>query len=320
MGSVTVAPPPARPSQARRAFTFFDIWKIVGIVLLSLVGLWFFARIIDVVLVFFAAVIFAEAIRPLVQWGRDHLRLPRWAATVLVYLVIMVVLGLLIYVVVAPVVEQAQNLTTSFPVRLNKLELQLNTLQQSSPAWNAIFNALQPETQQFGTTLLSGLLSVPSTAFSVLFNVVFTLFLAFYWLNSTDGLRGFFISLFPCRAQGLLGEMLGEMGLQLGGYVRSVVINMIAIGLITSVALWILGIPYPLVLGVFAALTEAVPLIGPYIGAVPAVLLALSISPVRALLVIATYVVVQQFESNTLVPLVVGRTVGLNPLVTLLWC
>ena len=80
--------------------------------------------------------------------------------------------------------------------------------------------------------------------------------------------------------------MFNKMGTQLGIYIRSIIINMIAIGTITSLALWVLSIPYPLVLGVFAPLTEAIPLVGPYIGGLPALLLAFSVSPFNALLVI----------------------------------
>jgi len=94
--------------------------------------------------------------------------------------------------------------------------------------------------------------------------------------------------------------------------------KIVGIAVAGLVGIWFVARIIDVLLGVFAALTEAIPLVGPYIGGLPAVLLALSISPLRATLVILTYVIVQQFESNTLVPLVIGRTVGLNPLVTLL--
>ena len=305
------------PPGGRRALLMLDVWKIVGIVGIGLAMVWFVAHIVDVLLVFFAAIVFAEAIRPLVQFGVKRLKLPRFLATIFVYLLIIAVLAALIYVVVSPLVEQIQNLTQNFPDIVN-------AIQQRLAVWNrsqvgaAIINAIASQTQALGNLFLGAALSVPSIAFSVLFNIAFTLFLAFYWLNSTAGLRIFSLSLFPDRAQTLVDSMFDEMGLLLGGYVRSVIINMVVIGTITSLVLWVFGIPYPLVLGVFAALTEAIPLVGPYIGGFPAVVLAFTISPLKATLVIITYVLVQQFESNTLVPWVIGRTVGLNPLVTLL--
>ncbi|MBA3825175.1 MAG: AI-2E family transporter [Ktedonobacterales bacterium] len=302
---------PAAPMAAR------DVWKIVGIVVAGVLAIWFVAKTIDVLLVFFAAIVFAEAIRPLVCFGVRRLGLPRWAATVLVYVTLFVILGLLIWIVLTPLISQVQTLINNSPALLDRWNLQLATLQKN-PAGAAFLSFVTPQAQTLGSAAINALLGVPSTAFSILFNVAFTLFLAFYWLNATNGLRDFVVSLFPLRARSLLNGMFDKMGSQLGVYIRSVIINMVAIGTITSIALWALGIPYPLVLGVFAALTEAIPLVGPYIGGLPALLLAFSISPFKALLVIITYVVVQQFESNTLVPVVIGRTMQMNPLVTLL--
>ena len=309
---LTTTPPAHDGPMAAR-----DVWKIVGIVVAGVLGLWFVAKTIDVLLVLFAAIVFAEAIRPLVTLGSKHLRLPRWAATVVVYLGLFLILGLLIWVVLTPLISQIQTLINNSPELLNRWNQHITAL-QANPAGAAFLSFVSPQAQTIGGAVTEKLLGVPSTAFSILFNVVFTLFLAFYWINSTDGFRRFVVSLFPHQTRGLLHEMFDAMGHQLGVYIRSVIINMIAIGTITSIALWALGIPYPLVLGVFAALTEAIPLVGPYIGGLPALLLAFSISPLKALLVIITYVVVQQFESNTLVPVVIGRTMRMNPLVTLL--
>jgi predicted PurR-regulated permease PerM len=303
--------------QGRRVISMLDIWKIVGIVLIGLLATWFVAHIIDVLLVMFAAIVLAEAIRPLVYACMARARLRRWAAIIAVYAALLALAGTLVYVVVSPLIVQVQTLSQNFPELVNAIQARLAALHQT-PAGSAIMNTLGSQTQAVGNAVLNTALTIPSTAFSVLFNAAFALFLSFYWLNSTDGLRPFVASLFPERFHKLLNQMCDEAGLQLGAYVRSVVINMAVIGTITSGVLWALGIPYPLVLGVFAALTEAIPLVGPYIGGTPAVLLALSISPFRALLVLIAYVVVQQFESNILVPWVIGRTLKINPLLTLL--
>jgi predicted PurR-regulated permease PerM len=301
----------------RRRVPSREIWKVTGIAAAVIAGIWFVAHTIDVLLVLFAAIVFAEAIRPLVHLGMERLRLPRWSATVIVYLALFTIVGFMVYIVVTPLADQIQNLAQHFPDRLTSLQQQFAALQKT-PTGQAITTVLGPQAVAIGTAIGAAVLGIPSAAFGVLFNVAFTLFLAFYWLNSTDGLRSFFVSLFPDNAHKLMHDICNEIGLQLGAYARSVVINMLAIGTITSVALWVLRIPDPLVLGVFAALTEAVPLVGPYIGAIPAVILGLSVSPLSAILVIATYVIIQQIESNWLVPLVIGRTVGINPMVTLL--
>jgi hypothetical protein len=99
--------------------------------------------------------------------------------------------------------------------------------------------------------------------------------------------------------------------------VRGILINMMVVGVFAGIVAWLLGLPFALLLAVFAGLTEAIPLVGPWIGAVPVVLLGFSISPTTGFLVILAYLLIQQVENHTLVPLVMNRVVKLNPLTTL---
>jgi predicted PurR-regulated permease PerM len=93
---------------------------------------------------------------------------------------------------------------------------------------------------------------------------------------------------------------------------------MIVIGVLTGTATAFLGLPAPVLLGVLAGLTEMIPIVGPIIGAVPAVLLGFTISPYYPLLVAAVYLAIQQIEAHTLVPLVMRQAVGLPALLVVL--
>ena len=92
---------------------------------------------------------------------------------------------------------------------------------------------------------------------------------------------------------------------------------MAILGTLIYIGLTILGVKYALVLALIAGLTEAIPFVGPFIGAVPAVFLAFLESPFKALLVLILYIVVQQLENNIIVPKVMQKTVGLNPIVVM---
>ncbi|HEX6777401.1 MAG TPA: AI-2E family transporter, partial [Ktedonobacterales bacterium] len=131
-------------------------------------------------------------------------------------------------------------------------------------------------------------------------------------------LREFVLSFFPPHMRSTGARVLNEMSVRLGGYVRGVVINMFVIGTLSGLAVWLLGLPFALLLGVFAGLTEFIPLIGPFIGAAPAVIIAFTMSPAKGLLVVAVYVIIQEFEGHTLVPLVMHRVVKLRPLTILI--
>jgi hypothetical protein len=93
---------------------------------------------------------------------------------------------------------------------------------------------------------------------------------------------------------------------------------MLSIGLMSLVAYWIIGLPYLLVLAFVAALMEAIPIVGPLLGAIPAVLVALTLGPDKALWVIVATLIIQQAENSLLVPRIMRQAVGVNPFVTLL--
>jgi predicted PurR-regulated permease PerM len=109
-----------------------------------------------------------------------------------------------------------------------------------------------------------------------------------------------------------------EVEEKLGGWVRGQLLLMLAIGVMAAIGYAVLGLPNPVLLGVAAGLFEIVPMIGPFLAFAPAVLVALAIDPPRAIAVLVYALVIQQIESNVLVPRVMGRTVGVSPLTVLL--
>ncbi|MBU4332000.1 AI-2E family transporter, partial [Patescibacteria group bacterium] len=105
---------------------------------------------------------------------------------------------------------------------------------------------------------------------------------------------------------------------KIGSWLRGQVILMIIIGILSYIGLLILGVRYALLLALFAGLMEIIPYIGPIFGAVPAVFIALTQSPIKGLLVIVLYLIIQQLENNLIVPKIMKRAVGLNPIVVIL--
>jgi len=105
---------------------------------------------------------------------------------------------------------------------------------------------------------------------------------------------------------------------RLGMWVRGVLILMATIGVGTGVAYSLLGVPSAILLGVLSALAEAIPIVGPFLGAIPAVIVAATVSPQLALTVVAVYVVLQLIEGNILVPLVMRNTTGISPFLVIL--
>ncbi|MGH7140184.1 MAG: AI-2E family transporter, partial [Pirellulales bacterium] len=142
--------------------------------------------------------------------------------------------------------------------------------------------------------------------------------LAFYWSVYEDRtVRGFLI-LVPAAHRQEAREIIAQIESKLGAYVRAQGLLCLVMGGLVGLAYWLIGLPYPLALGVVAGMLEALPVFGPVLAAIPALLVALSVGPTTALWTLAAVVVLQQFESNVLVPRLMDRSVGVNAIVTLL--
>ena len=127
----------------------------------------------------------------------------------------------------------------------------------------------------------------------------------------------FIRSVTPSAYQPYLVQMMRRLKAKLGSWLRGQLLLMLIIGVLVYIGLKLLGAEYALVLALWAGLTEIIPYVGPILGAIPAIFLAFSDSPLQALLVAALYLVVQQLENNLIVPMVMKRTVGLNPVVSI---
>jgi predicted PurR-regulated permease PerM len=138
--------------------------------------------------------------------------------------------------------------------------------------------------------------------------------IGFLWLMTADRLKRFVVDLLPPRHQALAADVFREMGQRIGGFLRATAINMVAVGALTGVACAVLGLPSPILLGIFAGLTAAIPLVGPFLGIVPPLLLALTVGPGHAVLVVAVLLVVQLLDANLVVPQLMNRVVALPAL------
>jgi len=142
--------------------------------------------------------------------------------------------------------------------------------------------------------------------------------IVFFWLVEHAQLQRYLLSFVPADGRAGARDAWNEIETRLGLWVRGQLILMGFMGGTTAVAYSLLGLPGALLLGLIAALTEAIPIVGPLLGAIPAVLVATTVSPQLALIVAGVYVVLQLIEGSVLVPLVMRNTVGISPLLVLL--
>jgi predicted PurR-regulated permease PerM len=138
--------------------------------------------------------------------------------------------------------------------------------------------------------------------------------MVYFWLTERARLQRFFLALLPADKRAGAREAWNEMELRLGAWVRGQLILMGSVGAATTVAYFLIGLEGPLLLGLIAALAEAIPLVGPALGAVPALIVAAMTGRIEVVLLVAVvYVVIQIVEGNILVPVVMHNTIGVPP-------
>ncbi len=264
-------------------------------------------------------IILAEALRPSLRtlegWG-----LPRFVALLAVLLALLSVFGLLIALVLPPAIDQVNQLIDAAPRYLERLQALLAFAETRTRFFDlALEGARAAGTQLLGRApgLVGQLISVPVALFSALFALVTAILLAVFWLSATRQLDHTLIARLEPTRRRQVRRVSRAVRERIGGWARGQFLMMLTIGGSSFLVLFVLGVDFPVPLALWAGLTEFVPLLGPWLGAVPAILVALVDSPTKALLVALAFLLIQQVESNFLVPKVMERVVGLHPFLVL---
>lgn len=275
------------------------IFFITGFLLV----LWSLYQITDVIVLLFIAIIFMSALSPIVN-VLEKIKVPRTLGIAIVYiLVISLIAGLLTFII-TPLIEETANLSVNLPQTLSKL-FPANTLVD------------QQVIQQELTGLSKNLLQLSLAIFNNFLALISIAVLTFYLLLERDKLDGLIAQFFIGHEE-RIKSTTKKIEEKLGAWMRGQLALSLIIGSAAFLALTILGVPYALPLAILAGAMEIVPVIGPIISSIPAILVAYTISPFSALLVGIAYFIIQQLENNLIVPQVMRKAVGLNPLIIIL--
>jgi predicted PurR-regulated permease PerM len=289
-------------------------------------GFWLLYRFYQVIFILFIAIVIGTVIRPTIGWLNQR-GLHRIAGVILVYLLLLIlVIGFLI--LLFPLIfEQGATIAGALPGYYQNLRewmthypnQMISRLSEFIPLTLPSLHpsVVQPTGQEVAASAQQALGYVTLGA-HVVFIAIVILVLAFYWALDGPRIIKSFLLLVPQDQRESIGELVSAMETKVGFYIAGQGFLCLVIGIMALVAYLFIGLPNALILALVAGVLEAVPMIGPLLGAIPAALVALSIGPDKLVWVIVATVVIQQLENSLLVPRVMSKAVGVNPFVTLL--
>ena len=287
-------------------------------IVLVMLGIYFLYLSLDVLALLFISIIVASALTPWVDWWQRY-RIPRSVGVIIIYVVVFFVISAMIFLLIPPLVEQIRALAINLPNIYGRAVLGLQQLQNGVDIDTAA--TLQSALDNLGSSLAKATTSIftaLNSIFGGLIQLMVVLVISFYLIVQENGLKKFLRSVTPAKYQPYLMQLINRINIKIGQWFRAQLLLMLVIFALTYLGLWALGMNFVLVLALWAGLTEIIPYIGPIIGAVPAIFLAFTVSPTMGFLVLLLYVVIQQLENNILVPTIMRKAVGLNPIVSIL--
>ncbi len=271
-----------------------------------LLSLWFLYQVRGIVVLLFIAFILMTAVNPLVKAASKY-KIPTIVVMLVVYFGLIALISTVIASLVPAVVQQTKDISLALPTYMHNLEDIFNTQLDPNVAGSYL------------SSIPSNLLKIAAGAFSNIMNILALFFMAYYLVLERPKLHRYLLRLFDddknreARAESLV--LAVER--QVGGWVRGELLLMLIIGIMTYISLILLGIPYALPLAVLAGILEAVPNLGPTIAAIPAIMLGLTVSPIIGIGALIASIIIQQVESNWIVPKVMQSATGTEPLVTI---
>lgn len=280
--------------------------KTVIFTVTFLIVLWFLYQVRDIILAVFVALLIMAVLNPFVTKLSKY-RVPRALSVIVVYLISLATLSVAIAAIVPPLIEQTSSFITNLPKFMANIGISASYSEQLIGELISQLGSLPARIARFVVSLFSNILGVATI-----------LVFAFYLLATREELDKQIGVFLGEERQKKIARNLDLLEHKLGGWARAQIGLMLVVGISSYAGLTLLDVPYSLPLAILAGLLEIIPYVGPVIAAIPAVIIGFGISPVLGFATVALAFIIQQLENYIFVPKIIQRSVGVNPIVTML--
>lgn len=285
-------------------------WKIFNII----------KDLLIVISPIFIGIIIAWLFDPILSWLQSK-KVPRLLGCILVYLVFIGGLSAVLYLLLPTFALQIKDFMASIPDIVLDTKIFLNNFFENirievfdiSSLKEEVYHSIEAFAVNITTNLPNKVLSTGRSIISGGISLVLGLMIGFYMLYDYDKINNNIVNIIPNKWLDNYKELTSRINNSLRNYVQGVFIIMFLVFITQSIGLTIAGIKAPLLFALFCAITDIIPYFGPYIGAIPAVLVGFSQSPIVGIFCIISIIIVQTLENNFYQPLIMGHTMKLHP-------
>lgn len=257
-------------------------------------------------------------LHPLIE-GLHNRGIPRALAILLIYVLFFGGVGFGLYKLIPNIMIQLKDLGENIPLFMEMYQQTIeNIYMQTSglpEGFHQRIEQLLHDAESFIDDKITNILSFMKNIVNYIIIIGIIPFLTFYFLKDIDGIKKMMWYMTPNKWRENGRKLLQDIDESLGGYIRGQLLVALLIGILAAVGFWVIDIKYPLLLGVIVAVTDIIPYFGPILGAIPAIIIAFTISLKKALFVILLIFGIQIIEGNVLAPLIVGKSLQLHPVV-----
>lgn len=282
----------------------------------------------DIVMVVLTAIVIASAVEPATKWFTKR-KIHRVAAVLIVYLVAALFLGVVFYLLVPSILSETSNFLNKAPEYLSKIRLWnpiasdatlVATQQVSAISSGFSFQQIASDIQSMLSNTGEGFVKLVSLVFGGAFSFVLIVVLSFYLAVQEDGVSNFLRVITPVKSQKYVVGLWERARDKIGYWMQGQLLLSVIIAILVYLGLTILGIKNALLLALVAGIFELIPVFGPILSAIPAILAGVldGGGVTTGLLVAGLYIIVQQFENHLIYPLVVQKIVGISPIIVIL--
>ena len=280
----------------------------------------------DLVLVILTAIVIASSIEPLAKWFIRR-KIPRVLSVILVYLLSAGIFASLFITFVPLILEEVSNLSKSLPGYMSSVNIWpsinssgfLSEKVVQSLSSNFSFDQIIGGLKLATNYTANGLWQTVNSIFGGLVSFILIIVFSFYFAVQEYGITNFLRVVTPLKQEKYIIGLWRRSQLKIGKWMQGQILLALFIGLLVYLGLMILGVKYALLLAILAALAELIPLFGPILAAIPAILIGFLDGGISlGLMVLGLYVIIQQFENHLIYPLVVKKVVGVPPLLVII--